>query len=184
VAEGVDFEGHYGRAVVLLGVPYQYTKSKTLLARLEYIRENFRVRESDFLSFDALRQASQCLGRVIRSKNDYGLMVLADDRYNKADKRAKLPQWIQQALPASQRNLAIDTAIGVGKNFFRAMAQPLEPADASAEEDGGDAAGSAVRRWDAVLPGAGRPTERRSDRSGGGAFDAWQCSAKRPRSAD
>ena len=34
-------------------------------------------------------------------------MVLADDRYNKADKRAKLPQWIQQALPASNRNLTV-----------------------------------------------------------------------------
>ena len=46
VAEGVNFEGHYGRAVVMLGVPYQYTKSKTLMARLEYTREKFRIREA------------------------------------------------------------------------------------------------------------------------------------------
>jgi DNA excision repair protein ERCC-2 len=30
---------------------------------------------------DAMRQASQCMGRVIRSKTDYGIMILADQRY-------------------------------------------------------------------------------------------------------
>lgn len=50
-------------------------------ARLEYMRERHNVRESEFLTFDALRQSAQCVGRVIRSKSDYGLMVFADKRY-------------------------------------------------------------------------------------------------------
>ena len=37
------------------------------------------------------RQAAQCVGRVIRSKADYGLMVFADKRYQRHDKRDKLP---------------------------------------------------------------------------------------------
>jgi Helicase C-terminal domain len=49
-----------------------------------------QIREADFLNFDALRQAAQCVGRVIRSKTDYGLMVLADSRYNRHDKRSKV----------------------------------------------------------------------------------------------
>ncbi len=32
IAEGIDFNNHYGRAVVMFGVPFQYTKSRTLLA--------------------------------------------------------------------------------------------------------------------------------------------------------
>lgn len=44
-------------------------------ARLEYLRETFQIKESDYLAFDAVRQAAQCVGRVIRSKADYGLMV-------------------------------------------------------------------------------------------------------------
>lgn len=44
-------------------------------ARLEYLRETFQIKESDFLAFDAVRQAAQCVGRVIRSKADYGMMV-------------------------------------------------------------------------------------------------------------
>jgi hypothetical protein len=41
-----------------------------------------------------LPQAAQCVGRVIRSKSDYGLMVFADSRYARLDKRDKLPEWI------------------------------------------------------------------------------------------
>ena len=32
IAEGIDFNSHYGRAVVMFGVPFQYTKSRVLLA--------------------------------------------------------------------------------------------------------------------------------------------------------
>jgi len=32
IAEGIDFDNHYGRAVVMFGVPFQYTKSRALLA--------------------------------------------------------------------------------------------------------------------------------------------------------
>ena len=46
-----------------------------LRARLEYLRETFQIKESDFLAFDAVRQSAQCAGRVIRSKADYGMMV-------------------------------------------------------------------------------------------------------------
>lgn len=94
VAEGIDFDRHYGRAVIMYGVPYQYTLSRILRARLEYLRETFQIKEADFLAFDAVRQAAQCVGRVIRSKADYGLMVFADKRYNSHDKRGKLPGWI------------------------------------------------------------------------------------------
>ncbi|CAN0532417.1 unnamed protein product, partial [Laminaria digitata] len=46
-----------------------------------------QIREGDFLTFDAIRQCAQCIGRVIRSKTDYGLVILADSRYNRHDKR-------------------------------------------------------------------------------------------------
>lgn len=102
---------HYGRAVIMFGVPYVYTQSRILKvsspggarklgplgpppelvgcgrhrsalshrqARLEYLRDQFQIRENDFLTFDAMRHAAQCVGRAIRGKTDYGLMVFAD----------------------------------------------------------------------------------------------------------
>lgn len=47
-------------------------------ARLEYLRDTYRIRENDFLTFDAMRHAAQCVGRVLRGKTDYGLMIFAD----------------------------------------------------------------------------------------------------------
>ena len=129
VSEGIDFSGHYGRAVIMFGIPFQYTESRILKARLEFMREHYSIKEADFLSFDALRHAAQCLGRVLRGKNDYGLMVLADKRYARSEKRAKLPAWIAQAIGPAQLNLSTDMAVQLARAFFRQMAQPFPQAD-------------------------------------------------------
>ena len=117
VAEGIDFDRHYGRCVVifgattmvaacahspaaaactfarelacvLAGIPFQYTLSHVLRARLTYLHNTFGIREQDFLTFDAIRQSSQCVGRIIRSKKDYGIIVFADKRCGQRVRRA------------------------------------------------------------------------------------------------
>jgi len=122
VSEGIDFDHHYGRTVICIGVPFQYTESRILKARLEFLRETYRIRENDFLSFDAMRHAAQCLGRVLRGKDDYGVMVLADRRFQK--KRNQLPKWISQGLPDQETNLSVDQAVAVAKKFLREMSVP------------------------------------------------------------
>ncbi|KAF7862007.1 hypothetical protein EAF04_007887 [Stromatinia cepivora] len=127
VSEGIDFDHQYGRTVICIGVPFQYTESRILKARLEFLRETYRIRENDFLSFDAMRHAAQCLGRVLRGKDDYGIMVLADRRFLK--KRTQLPKWINQAILDSEVNLSTDMAVGAAKKFLRNMAQPFKAKD-------------------------------------------------------
>ncbi|KAF2640157.1 TFIIH basal transcription factor complex helicase-like protein subunit [Massarina eburnea CBS 473.64] len=122
VSEGIDFDHHYGRTVINMGVPYQYTESRILKARLEFLRETYRIKEADFLSFDAMRHAAQCLGRVIRGKDDYGIMVLADRRFGK--KITQLPKWIQIALDAKSTKLSVDQAVSHAKAFLREMSVP------------------------------------------------------------
>ncbi|XP_026547234.1 general transcription and DNA repair factor IIH helicase subunit XPD-like [Notechis scutatus] len=129
VSEGIDFVHHYGRAVVMFGVPYVYTQSRILKARLEYLRNQFQIRENDFLTFDAMRHAAQCVGRAIRGKTDYGLLIFADKRFARADKRGKLPRWIQEHLTEANLNLTLDEAVQVAKHFLRQMAQPFRQED-------------------------------------------------------
>ena len=80
MSEGIDFDHNYGRAVIMFGIPYQvgrrrsvlikamylmcpsslqYTESRILKARLEYMRDAYRIRENDYLTFDAMRHAAQ-----------------------------------------------------------------------------------------------------------------------------
>jgi DNA excision repair protein ERCC-2 len=53
-------------------------------------------------------------------------MIFADSRYNRHDKRSKLPKWILQFLGDAQLNLSTDTAIAQVKQFLRVMAQPVD----------------------------------------------------------
>lgn len=129
VSEGIDFDHHYGRAVLVFGIPYVYTQSRILKARLEYLRDQFQIRENDFLTFDALRHASQCVGRAIRGKTDYGIMVFADKRFSKNDKRNKLPKWIQDYLTDNLCNLSIEEGIQIASKWLKQMAQSFTRED-------------------------------------------------------
>ena len=95
-----------------------------LQLRLEFMKKEHNISENDFLTFDAIRQAAQCVGRVIRSKLDYGLMVFADNRYTRSDKRKKLPQWLSNYLKQEYINLSTDVAVDIASKFVKRMAQP------------------------------------------------------------
>ncbi|CAK1366707.1 DNA repair helicase rad15 [Cercospora beticola] len=123
VSEGIDFDHHYGRTVLCIGVPFQYTESRILKARLEFLRETYRIRENDFLSFDAMRHCAQCLGRVLRGKDDYGIMVMADKRFGK--KRTQLPKWIANELMESDANMSVDQAVAAARKFLKQMSKPF-----------------------------------------------------------
>ncbi|VEL15152.1 unnamed protein product [Protopolystoma xenopodis] len=78
ISEGIDFDHHLGRCIIMFGVPYVYTQSRIFKARLDYLREQYHIRPNEFITFDAMRHAAQCLGRAIRGKSDYGVLVMAD----------------------------------------------------------------------------------------------------------
>ncbi|KAE8676730.1 hypothetical protein F3Y22_tig00111582pilonHSYRG00855 [Hibiscus syriacus] len=100
--------------------------------RLEYLRDTFQIKEGDFLTFDALGQAAQCVGRVIRSKADYGMMIFADKRYSRHDKHSKLPSWILSHLQDANLNLSTDMALHIARELFlRKMAQPYDKTGSS-----------------------------------------------------
>lgn len=129
VSEGVDFAGHYGRAVVVFGVPFRNTLARNLKARMSFLKDNFNIPERDFLVFDALRQTSQCVGRVFRSKYDYGLMIFADKRYSRIDKKDKLPLWIKNQFEPGSVDISIDQALSIASNFYKEMGQDFELPD-------------------------------------------------------
>lgn len=54
---------------------------------------------------------------------------LCDDsrpqRYARADKRGKLPRWIQEHISDGSLNLTVDETVQLSKHFLRQMAQPF-----------------------------------------------------------
>ncbi|GMP83556.1 hypothetical protein CsSME_00037426 [Camellia sinensis var. sinensis] len=77
------------------------------------------------------RQAAQCVGRVIRSKTNYGMMIIADKRYSRHDKRSKLPRWILSHLRDAHLNLSTDMAMHIAREFLRKTAKPYDKSGGS-----------------------------------------------------
>lgn len=56
-------------------------------------------------------------------------MVFADMRYQRHDKRDKLPTWITSHLKDAHLNLSTDMLLHVAREFMRSMGQPFEKMD-------------------------------------------------------
>ena len=54
------------------------------------------------------------------------VQVFADQRYQRHDKRDKLPAWITTHLKDSHLNLSADMLVHVAREFMRSMAQPYD----------------------------------------------------------
>ena len=104
-------------------------------------------------------------------QTDYGVIVFADRRFARPDKRNKLPGWVQDALEPGMTALAVDTAASQVDEFLRAMSVPwtaeeragtlwgqehFDEADAvlAAAGAGGDASAAAGADASAAGPGA------------------------------
>ncbi len=96
-AEGADFPGEELEGVMLLGIPFDRLTTKTRLF-IEYNQRIYGKKRGRYLSYvvPALRRASQALGRVIRSEEDEGIFVLADERYMRRTYFKLLPDFVKQ----------------------------------------------------------------------------------------
>lgn len=55
----------------------------------------------------------------------YSNSLSRPQRYARADKRGKLPRWIQEHINDGSLNLTVDEAVQLSKHFLRQMAQPF-----------------------------------------------------------
>jgi DNA excision repair protein ERCC-2 len=52
--------------------------------------------------------------------------VIDSQRFARADKRAKLPKWINQYITEANSNLSTDMATALSKRFIRSISQPFD----------------------------------------------------------
>jgi regulator of telomere elongation helicase 1 len=102
VSEGLDFADDNGRAVVVTGIPYAAAKdAKVLLKRAYQDRAAADARGSRFAPVNgeqwykqqAIRAVNQAIGRVIRHKDDYGAILLCDERFT--GQLHQLSKWLR-----------------------------------------------------------------------------------------
>ncbi|CCW59750.1 unnamed protein product [Phytomonas sp. EM1] len=101
ISEGVDFADHHGRCVMVTGIPFANTTDLFVRLKREYLTEIAPRRPlvggkpftgDSWYRNEAMRAVNQCIGRVIRHKDDYGAVVLADERF--AQQLENLSEWV------------------------------------------------------------------------------------------
>eukprot|EP01138_Halocafeteria_seosinensis_P008199 gb/GECG01008380.1/.p1 GENE.gb/GECG01008380.1/~~gb/GECG01008380.1/.p1 ORF type:complete len:1366 (+),score=164.42 gb/GECG01008380.1/:1-4098(+) len=106
LSEGMDFGDAYGRAVILVGIPYPPAGDPKVILKKQFIdeqRSKSKGSGSEVVPFDgrqwyayqASRAVNQAVGRVIRHKDDYGCMLLCDERFSrKGPQQVHFSKWI------------------------------------------------------------------------------------------
>eukprot|EP00158_Paraphelidium_tribonemae_P007203 Partr_v1_DN28152_c0_g1_i2_m55324 putative helicase 1 len=104
-SEGIDFSDTRGRAVVITGIPYPAFKDQRVTMKRQFLDDKHasNTRNSKIITINgetwykqqAARAVNQAVGRVIRHRNDWGAILLCDDRFLVPGNRNQLPLWIR-----------------------------------------------------------------------------------------
>lgn len=104
VSEGLDFSDDNARAVITIGIPFPNVKDLQVELKRQYNDHHSKLRGllpgRQWYEIQAYRALNQALGRCIRHKNDWGALILVDDRFNNNPDRyiSGLSKWVRQQI--------------------------------------------------------------------------------------
>nr|CAG4638258.1 EOG090X01B4 [Cyclestheria hislopi] len=103
VSEGLDFANNNARAVICVGIPFPNFKDTQVELKREYNDKKPTTSKllngSEWYEIQAFRALNQALGRCIRHKNDWGAILLVDDRFSKIPRYSNgLSKWVRSSI--------------------------------------------------------------------------------------
>ncbi|KAM5308266.1 Fanconi anemia group J protein [Glossophaga mutica] len=104
VSEGLDFSDDNARAVITIGIPFPNVKDLQVELKRQYNDQHSKSRGllpgRQWYEIQAYRALNQALGRCIRHKNDWGALILVDDRFRSNPTRyiSGLSKWVRQQI--------------------------------------------------------------------------------------
>ncbi|MDI6718312.1 MAG: ATP-dependent DNA helicase [Methanomicrobiales archaeon] len=97
-SEGLDYRGEMLSGAMVVGLPLApYNRVRRTV--IDYFRNKFGE-EGEFICYTlpAINRALQALGRVLRTPEDRGVLVLGERRFLEPRVRSALPPWMQEEL--------------------------------------------------------------------------------------
>lgn len=134
VSEGLDFADMYGRAVIITGLPLAPWSDPKIRLKRSYMDEN-RTLANEMLTgqqwyhLDGVRAVNQAIGRVIRHKNDYGAILLCDDRFSDRDYSRYISDWIAGNMKKQHYWEPFDLMIKNLENFYKNAERTVNNSD-------------------------------------------------------
>lgn len=109
VSEGIDFADDRARVVISVGIPYPNAMDDQVNAKKMYNDQNSKemgiLTGDEWYTTQAYRALNQALGRCLRHKNDWGAMLMIDERLERQTGNmvggavsARVSKWIRAQL--------------------------------------------------------------------------------------
>jgi len=95
LSEGIDFADDAARCVAIVGIPFPNLSDFRVELKKKWLDEKKAGLGSKWYLESAMRSVNQSIGRAIRHKNDYAVIVLFDERY--IGFKIMLSKWIQKS---------------------------------------------------------------------------------------
>lgn len=97
-SEGIDFKDSSARAVICVGIPYPSLVDPQIELKKEFNDKHKHFNGRRWYETQALRAVNQAVGRAIRHKDDWGIIIMLDSRYSDKRVSVQLSGWVSQFL--------------------------------------------------------------------------------------
>lgn len=97
-SEGLDYRGELLAGAMVIGLPLApFNRVRKMV--IEYFTRKF-PEDGEFLSYTlpAINRVLQALGRVLRTPDDRGILVLGERRFSEPRIKKALPSWMQEEM--------------------------------------------------------------------------------------
>jgi len=84
LSEGLDLANKYCRAVMMVGLPFPAVADPRVISKKQYLQEmnSKELTPQNWYILQMKRALNQAIGRVVRNKDDFGVVLLLDSRFN------------------------------------------------------------------------------------------------------
>jgi len=96
-SEGINFHDDEARMIICIGMPYPKLSDIKVIFKREYLDQKYKMKNNNFNGWkwyreEAINAVNQSLGRLIRHKNDYGIMICFGIEFS--ERNIKFTKWI------------------------------------------------------------------------------------------
>ena len=116
LSEGIDLPDDYCRCVIMTGLPFPPVTDPRVILKKQYLMEaKTKLTPDGWYTLQMKRALNQSIGRVVRHKDDFGVIILMDSRF--AFMREGLSKWIEKFIHKN-RGKQFDDYIRELNEFF------------------------------------------------------------------
>lgn len=115
LSEGTNLQANHCRSVIIIGLPFPSLKDPRIIETREFHSKKGDTHGQIWYTQQMRRALGQAIGRVIRSRNDFGMLFLCDPRF--AHYKFALSKWITKFYP-SYSETDYEEIVGKIRDFF------------------------------------------------------------------